>query len=331
MPALIDRMDPLLADSLRDSGVPLVTQRAAVAQRIPTARLVLANMMPAPAMQATERQWGEHYCSDPDVAVAIDLAKFKNDCREGIDPETGEERSRTENLKRYTEIPSIETPVNVLVVTGDNLEIEPRPEGLSSRKPRPIELDDISYGKRLQSLVRWGERHAATAIPACLGSHFVLNYFHNLPKQTLDEKVFGVYEHEILDPHDPIVRGLGDSILAPHSRWGDVSIKQIEDHNKRLPAERQLKILAASDQAGWLILKEVLPNGHVRVYLQGHPEYDRDDLRIEYERDIKRGQALPANYFPGDDPANTPRHNWAPAAHALSHNIMRLSRGIGTT
>lgn len=324
MPALQEQMDPSLVERLRDMGVPSISNETASAIHIPKATLVLANMMPNDAFQLTENQWGEAYCTNPEVATEVILAKFPNDCREGWDEEKGRMHSRTENLGRYTPITEVRKPVNVLVVTGDNLEIEPS-EGLSSGRPEPIPMEDIRYGKRLEKLFAWGTQNSAVILPACLGAHLLLKQAHGLTKQTLSEKIFGVYEHEILDPTDPIVAGLGDSIAAPHSRWGNVSVAQIEAYNKRVAEERQLKVLAASQEVGWLILKETLPNSNIRVYYQGHPEYDRDDLATEYERDKGLGQSIPANYFPDDDPSRTPNYNWDHAARVLNHNVLRES------
>jgi homoserine O-succinyltransferase len=326
MSALKDQMDPMLCENLQASGIPLISREAARQQAIPTARVVLANMMPGAAMIATETQWGTAYSSEPDVGVEICLAKFDDDNREGLNPDTGEERSRSTILKRYTPQSDVELPIDVLIITGDNLEVEPSPEGLSSRKP--IAMDEIRYGKRLERLVRNGAEKAAVTVVSCLASHFVLNYFLELPKQTLEQKAFGVYDHNVLDAGDPFMRGMGNTITAPHSRWGDVSVEQIEQHNQELDEDRHLKVLAASPDIGWLVLRETLPNGNVRIYLQGHPEYDRDDLLTEYRRDRKRGQAIPVNYFPDDDPRQTPRFVWAPQARVLNHNILREARRI---
>lgn len=322
MPALSEGLDPTLSTNLAARGVPIVGREFAQEHDIPKTSFVLANMMPAAVMESTEVQWAEQYCSEPDVGVEVELAKFDDDCREGINDLTGEPRSRTNILSRYTELSDIKTPVGILVLTGDNLEVEPSPEGLSSRKPEPIELDDITYGSRLTDLVNWGERNAAITVVSCLASHFVLNYFHNTPKKTMDKKIFGVYDHEIMDPQDPFVRSLGRKIISPHSRWGDVSLDQIEERNRGLKEARRLKVLATSEQVGWLVLKETLPNGHVRLYLQGHPEYDRDDLAAEWKRDRDSGLALPANYFKDDDPTNNPIVSWAYSARTLNHNTI---------
>jgi homoserine O-succinyltransferase len=255
------------------------------------------------------------------------LGKWDNDCREGEDP-SGRIRSRTENLARYTPYSEIDFPVGILILTGDNEEIEPYPEGLSSRKPQPKELDKIDYADRLYDLVKMSEQNARITILSCLSSHFVLNYFHDLPKQTMDQKIFGVYEHNVVD--DPLTRGLGQTIWSPHSRFGNVSLDQIEARNARLKEARRLKVLAASPEVGFLAIKEVLPNGHIRIYLQGHPEYDTNDLKGEYERDLaKFGVAqLPANYFPDDDPSRSPRNIWAPGARVFNHNTLNESQRL---
>jgi len=48
------------------------------------------------------------------------------------------------------------------------------------------------------------------------------------------------------------------------------------------------------------------------VFVTGHPEYDPDSLRQEYQRDLAAGLApqVPANYFPDDDPNQTPLVKW---------------------
>ena len=54
----------------------------------------------------------------------------------------------------------------------------------------------------------------------------------------------------------------------------------------------------------------------------GHPEYDTDTLRLEYERDVKRGlnPEVPAHYFPGDDPSAEPRNVWRSQAQLFYTN-----------
>ena len=70
-----------------------------------------------------------------------------------------------------------------------------------------------------------------------------------------------------------------------------------------------LRVLAESGRAGLHIL--ATDSGR-QIFVCGHMEYDRDTLRLEYERDVKRGLpiAVPENYFEDDDPAKGVVFRW---------------------
>jgi homoserine O-succinyltransferase len=53
-----------------------------------------------------------------------------------------------------------------------------------------------------------------------------------------------------------------------------------------------------------------------------HLEYDAETLAEEYQRDREAGleTALPANYFPEDDPQKSPMNSWRPYAFLLIAN-----------
>ena len=53
------------------------------------------------------------------------------------------------------------------------------------------------------------------------------------------------------------------------------------------------------------------------MFVTGHSEYDADTLRLEYERDVKKGLPIevPHNYFPDDDPSRQPLVRWR--AHSM--------------
>ena len=58
------------------------------------------------------------------------------------------------------------------------------------------------------------------------------------------------------------------------------------------------------------------------LFVLNHLEYDAETLAAEYERDAKEGlaTAVPANYFPQDDPDNIPVNYWRPFAYLLMAN-----------
>lgn len=335
MPIRGDLVEPNLCERLEADGVPIISPETAEEQEVYPLNIGLANMMPAKAMEATELQWSRWMGSVPMLQTGVKLIKFDNDCRER-DRETGRLRSRAGHLQRYTALSDVDPDdVHCLVITGDDEETKPS-KGMSSREPKGI--DEIDYAGQLDNLLKWGEDNVPVTILSCLGAHFALNRLHGIKKDTTKTKTSGVFEHEIKDPADPLVRGLGDVVISPHSRWGNVPVESIEKHNSQSDS-RELKILAVSQKVGWLLLKEELPNGHVRVYLQGHPEYDRDDLDAEYKRDLKHASGLknenllkglekPVDYYPDDDPSKTPRFIWEPHVGRLHQNILSLAYSI---
>ena len=68
-------------------------------------------------------------------------------------------------------------------------------------------------------------------------------------------------------------------------------------------------MLATSDEAGLYLVGR---RDKRAFYVTGHPEYERDTLRAEYERDKAKGQKIrvPQRYFPGDDPTRDPIVTW---------------------
>ena len=56
--------------------------------------------------------------------------------------------------------------------------------------------------------------------------------------------------------------------------------------------------------------------------MMGHLEYDRDTLKLEYERDLAKGIAIgvPEHYFPEDDPSRKPYFKWKSHAYLLYAN-----------
>lgn len=108
------------------------------------------------------------------------------------------------------------------------------------------------------------------------------------------------------------MRGFDDRFYAVHSRNTDVKIEDVE-------AVDDLEIVAVSDEVGLYIVKSVDSR---RFFVFGHPEYDTDTLKLEYERDVKRGinPEIPTNYFPDDDPSRAPLNVWRSQAQLFYTN-----------
>ncbi|MEY2927878.1 MAG: homoserine O-succinyltransferase, partial [Pseudomonadota bacterium] len=115
-----------------------------------------------------------------------------------------------------------------------------------------------------------------------------------------------------LAPASPYLRGFSDDFSIPVSRWTEM-------RRADLPDDTGLSVLAESDEAGLCLLDD--PNHH-SLHMFNHIEYDSHSLAEEYFRDVEAGKAIaiPANYFPGDDPGHEPENRWRSHAHLLFGN-----------
>jgi len=179
----------------------------------------------------------------------------------------------------------------------------------------PVELlkfEEVTYWEELTQIMEWSKTHITSTLHICWGAQAGLYYHYGIDKITLDKKMFGIFEHRVLDRKVPFVRGFDDIFYAPHSRYTTVSKEEILKH-------KELQILAESDEAGVFI---VLAQDGKQVFVMGHPEYDRISLDKEYKRDIAKGIdiALPKNYYPDDMPENKPNLVWRAHANAMYTN-----------
>ena len=173
----------------------------------------------------------------------------------------------------------------------------------------PVEqmpFEDVDYWEELKEIMEWTKTHVTSTVHLCWGAQAGLYYHYGINKVQLPAKVFGVYEHRVMNRKTPLVRGFDDVFLAPHSRHTTVPTEWIR-------AEEKLTILAESDEAGVFL---AMAGEGKEIYVMGHPEYDRVTLHNEYMRDKNKGLeiAVPKNYYPGDNCENKPFLTWR--AHA---------------
>ena len=179
----------------------------------------------------------------------------------------------------------------------------------------PVELyefEDVDYWDEISQIFSWINTHVTSTIYLCWAAQAAMYYYYGLQKKLLDKKMFGLFQHKVFNRKVPLVRGFDDQFLMPHSRYTDVPAKDIAN----CP---ELTILAQSKEAGvFLCMAE---NGR-KIFVTGHPEYGRMQLRREYERDKKKGLDidLPKNYFPDDDPGKRPPLVWRAHANNLYTN-----------
>lgn len=179
----------------------------------------------------------------------------------------------------------------------------------------PVELlpfKEVHYWNELVKIMEWTKEHVTSVLHICWGAQAALYHHYGIDKHPLSEKCFGVYTHQLTDPTLKLTRGFNEQFLAPHSRYTEVLAEEIEQ-------DPRLKIVAYSEKVGAFLIKSV---DSKHIMMTGHLEYDATTLADEYNRDIRKGIDIqvPDNYFPNDDPKQTPLNTWRAHTHLLFSN-----------
>lgn len=175
-----------------------------------------------------------------------------------------------------------------------------------------MEFEEVEYWDELTKIMDWSSTHVTSTYHICWGAQAGLYYHYGVHKELLDKKAFGIFPHKVLDRKVPLVRGFDDYFLAPHSRHTQVSKSDI------LKCD-DLMILAESEEVGPFIVMEKTGK---RIFVIGHPEYDRVTLDNEYKRDLGKGLPieLPYNYYTDGDANTKPLLTWRSHANNLYTN-----------
>ncbi|WP_449536655.1 homoserine O-acetyltransferase MetA [Ferdinandcohnia sp. Marseille-Q9671] len=178
----------------------------------------------------------------------------------------------------------------------------------------PIEhlsFEEVTYWEELKEIMEWTKTNVTSTLHICWGAQAGLFYHFGINKYPLQQKCTGVFNHRLVTKDFKLVRGFDDMYYVPHSRYTDIALEDVQN-------TEGLTLLSVSDDAGVCL---VASNDGKQIFLTGHPEYDVNTLKEEYERDLAKGrQIIPINYFPKDDPANPPVHSWRSHSYLLFAN-----------
>ncbi len=273
---------------LEEENIFVMSEERALSQDIRPLKIVILNLMPTKI--ETETQLMRLLGNSP-LQVDIELLQTathnsKNTSRHHL----------TTFYKTFDEIK--DQRFDGMIVTGAPVE--------------QLDFEDVDYWDELCTILDWAKKNVYSTFHICWGAQAGLYHRYGVRKFEFEEKLSGVFEHVILNPLHPLLRGFDDSFKIPHSRYTGVVVEDIEKQPK-------LEILAKSDEAGVSIVCS--KNGR-EFYITGHAEYDRDTLAREYFRDINKGLDIkvPKHYFPDDNPCASPPMNWKSYASLLYSN-----------
>ena len=271
-------------DVLKNDGHVVLSLDRAKHQDIRELHIGFLNMMPDAALTATERQF-IHLVGSSNPIAQFFVYPFSL-------PEMDRGAKAEEHMRQhYFQFGELaEQGLDALIITGANV-IEPV-------------LVDEPFWDPLIDIVQWAEANVASVFCSCLATHALVKHYHNIDRQHLPQKQWGVYSHRVTAPHHPILRDVNTRFDAPHSRFNDVSRAQFEDAG--------CTVLAQNEDIG--VHLAVSPDQFRTVYFQGHPEYGAISLLKEFKRESHRylsGERdklprLPENFFTqeGEDIAN---------------------------
>ncbi len=287
MPVTIPRGLPA-KEILDAENVFTMTEERAFHQDIRPLEIALVNLMPT--KQSTETQAIRLLANTP-LQVNLTLLRMQSHEAKNV---------ASDHLDTfYATFEDIEhLKFDGLIITGAPVEL--------------LSFEQVDYWPELRDIMDWSVENVFSTMYTCWGAQAGLYHHFGIEKHELYAKQFGIFDHHILLPRARIVSGFDEMFPAPHSRLTSVKAEDIHSADG-------LTLIAESEEAGvYLAASDDLR----QLFVTGHPEYDRDTLKAEYERDIAAGLdiAVPANYFPDDDPTQTPRFTWRSHAFLLYAN-----------
>lgn len=277
MPIIVPKGLPAY-ETLKEENVFVMHQGRAETQDIRPLEIAIVNLMPR--KEITETQLIRMLANTP---LQVNLKLLTMDSHESKNTK----REHLENF--YDTYEGIKNKrFDGMIITGAPVEFLP--------------FEEVDYWAELKEIMDYSLDNVFSVMHICWGAQAGLYHHYGVAKEILQDKIFGVFPHEVMDPKSELLRGFDDIFYAPHSRHTQSSNEDVDKH-------KELKVLAKSDQAGTHI---IATDDNRLIFVQGHFEYDRDTLKWEYDRDVGKGMdiAVPANYFKDDDPTKEVKIRW---------------------
>ena len=283
---LPDRLPAI--ELLKQENIFVMDTSRASTQDIRPLRIAILNLMPIKITTETDLI---RLLSNTPLQVEVDFMKIKSHTSKNTPIEHMQAFYRD-----FDEMKKLK--YDGLIVTGAPLE--------------QMEYNEVKYWDELTEVFNWAHRNVTSTMFICGAAQAGLYHFYGVPKHATDKKVFGVFEHHVLEPMLPIFRGFDDTFYVPHSRHSEVRREDIEK-------VEGLNIVSESEDAG---VHMVIARGGREIFITGHSEYSPYTLDQEYKRDLGKGLPIdmPKNYYRDDDPEKGPLVRWRAHANLLFSN-----------
>ena len=268
--------------------VQLISSDTALRQDIRPMKVLLLNLMPK--KRDTEIQFARLLGNSP---LQIELTLMTT---ASYQPKNEETTYLNEFYYILDEIKN--NFYDALIITGAPVETLP--------------FEEVAYWKELVKIIEWSDTHVFQRVGVCWGAQALLYHQLQIPKYSLEDKIFGIFTHQINQAKLRLMQGFTDNFPMPVSRHTETKISDIKEY-------LQFDILAFSERAG---IGMMINNNNDDFFIFNHLEYDFDTLHKEYQRDLKTKQKIlmPENYYPENNIKNIPTNIWRPFAFLLFAN-----------
>ena len=217
------------------------------------------------------------------------------------------------NTKTHVSVNTSPSHLNKFYTTFDEIK-DQKFDGLivTGAPVEDITFEEVDYWEETCRILDWAEKNVTSTLHICWAAQAGYYHYYGINKKHLPQKLFGVYEHKVANRKIPLVRGFDDIFLAPHSRHTETPAEQIH-------ACKDITVLAESETAGGFL---AIAEEGKKIFVSGHPEYDRYTLHNEYYRDLNKGLPIqvPYNYYPEDNPERKPLLQWRAHSNNLYSN-----------
>ena len=275
-------------EALRTENIFVMDSERASTQEIRPLKIVILNLMPIKITTETDLI---RLLSNSPLQIEIDFLHMETHCSKNTPIE-----HLMSFYKTFDEIKK--SNYDGMIITGAPVEQMP--------------FEEVNYWSEITTIFDWARTHVTSTFFICWAAQAGLYYHYGINKYPLDAKMFGVFEHRLFDPQNPIFRGFDDIFYVPHSRHTEIRAEDIRKNP-------DLTLLSESPESG--VYMVMARNGR-EFYITGHSEYSPLTLDTEYKRDISKGLPInmPQNYYRDNNPDNEPLVRWRSHANLLFTN-----------
>jgi len=275
-------------DLLRNENIFVMDSDRASTQEIRPLKIVILNLMPVKITTETDLI---RLLSNTPLQIELDFLQLESHTSKNTPVE------HMMNFYKNFDVIS-KSNYDGMIITGAPVE--------------QMHFEEVDYWPEMKKIMDWARHHVTSTLYICWAAQAGMYHYYGVPKYPLNAKMFGVFEHHIHNPKNPIFRGFDDVFYVPHSRHTEVRSEDII----KVP---ELTILSESPESGVYM---VMGRNGREFFVTGHSEYSPMTLDAEYKRDLAKGLPInmPQNYYPDNNPELDPQVRWRSHANLMITN-----------